>query len=265
MSEDRTGEQDLFRQWRKMSQGFLDGGEVAAPLRERCEALFAAWGRFARTWADAAGAKSAGAGAIPGQPGGPFDPASWIDAGGAGGWGDLWRWFGAAGDGDFWQAERDLLRASAEWTAYVQALERYKAVMAAAWLKAFGRFAEGLSGAPGGPPADAIPDWPAMQARWQAAADAELAAAQRSDEFLDAQRELIRARLACAALLRDRIEGLARILGLPTRVELDALHETVHRMGRELRALRTRLDAAALEAGADTGGGGGGGGTEPGG
>jgi len=84
------------------------------------------------------------------------------------------------------------------------------------------------------------PDWAAMQARWQAAADAELAAAQASEDFLTAQAELIRTRLACAALLRKRVEGLAQLLGMPTREELDSLHETVHRLGREVRMLRAK-------------------------
>ncbi|HSF96596.1 MAG TPA: poly(R)-hydroxyalkanoic acid synthase subunit PhaE [Thermohalobaculum sp.] len=240
MPDDDGGMQDVLRQWGEMSRGLLEGGEAAEPLRARCEALFAAWGRFARTWAEAAGAGAPGAG-------GPFDPAGWMDAGGAGGWGDLWRWFGAAEGGDPWRAERDALRASAEWSAYGRALERYNSVMATAWMKAFGRFAQGL--AVGSTAAEETPDWAAMQARWQAAADAELASAQGSEEFLDAQRELIRARLACAALLRKRVEGLAQILGLPSRAEIDSLHETVHRMGRELRALRARLDATGKEPG----------------
>lgn len=238
MPDDNRGKDanrtDPFRSWREMSRSFLDGSEAAAPLRERCEALFAAWGRFARTWAEAAGTS----GGSPGQPGGPFDPSAWLDAGSAGGWGDLWRWFGAPEGIDPWQAERDALRASAEWTAYIRALDRYNAVMGAAWMKSFARFTEGIAARP----ADSEPDWTTMQARWQAAADAELAAAQGSEEFLDVQRELIRARLACAALLRGRIEGLAQILGLPTRAELDSLHEAVHRMQRELRRLRTRRD-----------------------
>ena len=228
--------QDFLHQWREMSRGLLEGGEAQAPLRKRCEEMFDAWGRFARTWAEAAG--SAGA-----TPGGPFDPSGWMDAGGSGGWGDLWRWFGAAEGGDPWQAGRTALRASAEWAAYVKALDRYNAVMAAAWMKAFARFSEGLPEAAGAEP----PDWPALQARWQAAADAEMAAAQGSEDFLDAQRELIRARLACAALLRARIEGLAQILGLPSRAEIDSLHETVHRQGRELRELRSRLEAVGKD------------------
>lgn len=236
MPEHETGGHDLFRQWRETSRGFLDGEALAGETRTRCEEMFAAWSRFAQTWGEAAEVSA-------GQPGGPFDPAGWMDAGGAGGFGDLWRWFGGDGAADFWSAERAALRGSAEWLAYARALERYNAVMGAAWLKAFGRFAEGLDG-------ESPPDWAAMQARWQAAADAELAGAQSSEAFLDAQRELIRARLACAALLRARVEGLARTLGLPTRAELDSLHEAVHRMGRELRALRARLDAAS---GADPG------------
>jgi hypothetical protein len=215
----------LFRQWHEMSAGFLESGEAGGSLRARCEELFAAWGAFARTWSEAAGASGA-------QPGGPFDPAGWMDAGGAAGFGDLWRWFGADTAADPWTAERQALRESTEWLAYGRALERYNAVMAEAWLKAFGRFAGGLGG-------DSPPDWTAMQARWQTAADAELAAAQGSEAFLDAQRELIRARLACTALLRARAETLAGILGLPTRAELDGLHEAIHRLGREVRALRT--------------------------
>jgi len=160
-----------------------------------------------------------------------------MDAGGAAGSGGRRRWFGADSGADPWSAEWQALRRSSEWLAYARALARYNAIMAEAWLKAFGRFAQGLG-------SEATPDWTAMQARWQAAADAELAAAQGSDAFLDAQRELIRARLACTALLRARAESLAGILGLPTRAELDSLHEAVHRLGREVRELRARLDTA---------------------
>lgn len=240
MPEDRTGRKDPFQQWRELSRAFLEGGEADGPLRARCEELFAAWGRFANAWAEAAGAA---AGQAPGQPGGPFDPTAWLDAGGAGGWGDLWRWFGDTDSAEVWGAERDLLRASTEWYAYAAALERYNAVMARAWMKAFGRFAEGMADEVGDGTGDK-PDWAATQARWQAAADAELAEAQRSEAFLDAQRELLRARLACAKLLRSRVEGLARLLGLPTRTEIDGLHETLHLIRRELRLLRADLAAA---------------------
>ena len=241
MSDCGTADQDLFQIWLASSRTFfaaepmtgepMPGQPMTAALKERCDELFAAWSRFARVYAEA------GAGAQAEATGGPFDPAGWLDAAGGG---DLWRWFGAAQDADPWREERDALTASRQWLAYTAALERYRAVMGAAWLNAFKRFAEEL--AQDREPGDALPAWEAIQAHWQKAAGAELAAAQRAEDFLAAQRDLIRARLDCSALLRGRIERIAGMLGLPTRAELDDLHQTVHGLKRELRALRARLD-----------------------
>ncbi len=232
MSDRNEPEQDPFRLWQQSSRAFLDSKAMPESLRERCEALFSSWSRFARAYAEASGAAGATGG------GGPFDPVGWMDAGGAAGFGDLWRWFGGAGGEGPWHAEGEALRGSAEWVAYAVALERYRAVLAAAWLRAFQRFASEIG------KRSAAPDWERIRRVWQLAADAELDAAQRSEAFLDAQREVIRARLALAALLRQRTEQLASLLGLPTRSEMDELQETVHALRRELRALRSRLDGA---------------------
>ena len=251
MSDRGTADQDLFQIWLASSRTFfaaepmtgepMPGQPMTAALKERCDELFAAWSRFARVYAEA-GASTQGE-AQGEATGGPFDPAGWLDAAGGG---DLWRWFGAAQDADPWREERDALTASRQWLAYTAALERYRAVMGAAWLQAFKRFAEGLAqdrGSQDREPGDALPAWEVIQARWQEAADAELAAAQRAEDFLAAQRDLIRARLDCSALLRGRIERIAGMLGLPTRAELDDLHQTVHGLKRELRALRARLES----------------------
>jgi len=243
MSDRETADQDLFQIWLASSRTFFASKPMTAPmpdaLKQQCEGLFAAWSRFARVYAEASGAQGEATG-------GPFDPAGWLDAAGGGGFGDLWRWFGAAQGADLWRDERDALTASPQWLAYTAALERYRAVMGAAWLSAFKRFAEGLAqdhGPEGHDPGDGFPDWETIQAHWQKAAGAELAAAQRAEDFLAAQRDLIRARLDCSALLRGRIERIAEMLGLPTRTELDDLHQTVHGLKRELRALRERLDS----------------------
>ncbi len=239
MSDRGTADQDLFQIWLASSRTFFAAEPMTDSLKERCEGLFSAWNRFARTYAEASGA-------VPGDAtAGPFDPVGWLDAAGGGGFGDLWRWFGAAEGADPWREERDVLTASRQWLAYTAALERYRAVMGAAWLQAFKRFAEGLAqdrGPQNRETGDGLPDWEVIQARWQEAADAELAAAQRSEDFLAAQRDLIRARLDCSALLRGRIERIAEMLGLPTRAELDDLHETMHGLKLEFRALRARLD-----------------------
>ena len=230
MSDRGDAERDPFRLWQQSSRAFLDSAEMSESLRERCAGLFAAWTRFARTYAEASGA------AGPAAAGGPFDPVGWMDAGGPGGFGDLWTWFGAGAARDPASAGRAAVHGSAEWTTYAVALERYRAVLAAAWFRAFQRFAAELG------KRGTAPDWHRIQRLWQSAADTELDAAQRSEDFLDAQREVIRARLALAAMLRERIGKLAELLGLPTRAELDDLQEEVHALRRELRALRARLD-----------------------
>ena len=248
MSDRGTADQDLFQIWLASSRTFFATESMTAPmpdaLKEQCEGLFAAWSRFARVYAEASG--GAQGEAKGGATGGPFDPVGWLDAAGGGGFGDLWRWFGAAQGADPWREERDTLTASRQWLAYTAALERYRAVMGAAWLAAFKRFTEELTqdrGPRDSGTSDGLPTWEAIQARWQEAAGAELAAAQRAEDFLAAQRDLIRARLDCSALLRERIERIAGMLGLPARAELDDLHQAVHDLKRELRALRARLDS----------------------
>ncbi len=240
MSDRGTAGQDLFQIWLASSRTLfaaepMTGQPMTDSLKERCEGLFAAWSRFAQVCAEASGGPQ---GEAQGRPtGGPFNPAGWLDAAGGD---DLWRWFGGEAGTDPWREQRDALTASPQWLAYTAALERTRAVMSVAWLNAFKRFTEEL--AQDREPGDALPDWEAIQAHWQKAAGAELAAAQRAEDFLAAQRDLIRARLDCSALLRGRIERIAGMLGLPTRSDLDDLHQTVHDLKRELRALRARLE-----------------------
>ena len=186
MSDRGTANQDPFRIWLASSRAFFASqstnappqtAQMTEPLQQKCEELFAAWNRFAQTYAKAGNTVVAGAA------GSPFDPVGWLDAAGGGGYGDLWRWFGDDADpkgadakgADPWREQRDALTASREWLAYSAALERYRAVMGAAWLQAFRRFAEELAQNPG--PGDGLPGWEVIQARWQDAAGAELAAA----------------------------------------------------------------------------------------
>ena len=239
MSDRGTADQDLFQIWLANSRKFFAADASDTPmsdsLRQKCAGLFAAWNRFAQTYAEASSV---------GISGGPFDPIGWLDAAGGSGLGDLWNWFGATEKADTWSEERDALITSQQWLAYAAALERYRAVMGAAWLKAFKRFTEEMAqdSGEGDKASDGLPGWELIQKRWQHAAGMELAAAQSSEDFLAAQRDLIRTRLDCSALLRRRFERISEILGFPTRAEVDGLHATVHGLKRELRALRIQLD-----------------------
>ena len=223
MSKKDEAERHPFQDWLAAGQSFLAEGAMDARLSDKAQTLFDAWQRFGGVVAKVGGAAA--------DTGGPFDPAGWVDMAGGGGFGDLWSWFGGAGGGP-----AKTLQASREWTAYGAALTRYRAVLGAAWLAAFRRFAEEMTGEMAGGAGAA--SFAAMQAAWQQAAETELASAQRSETYLAAQRDLIRARLDCAKVLRGQADEIAALLGLPTRAEVDALHEGLHDMRRELRAMK---------------------------
>ena len=222
MSGNDEAERNPFQDWLAASQSFLSEGAMDPHLHEKAQALFDAWQRFGTVMANAGGAAA--------DAGGPFDPAGWIDMAGAGGFGDLWFWFSGAPAGP-----AKALQASREWAAYGTALTRYRAVLGAAWLAAFRHFAGDITGEEA-----AAADFATMQAAWQRAAERELAAAQRSETYLAAQRDLLRARLDCAKVLRRQADEFALLLGLPTRAEVDALHQAVHDLRRELRARKGR-------------------------
>ena len=89
--------------------------------------------------------------------------------------------------------------------------------------------------------------------KWTAALNERLLKAQRSEEFLEAQRRMLDALLKSRAAEHELVEIGAKAVDLPTRAEMDDVHKTLHAVKRELRQLQRRL-AAAEEAGAAAGG-----------
>lgn len=235
MAEGSSGEGDLFRLWLEGTRAFLNADAEAGGLWPRCQELFAAWSRFASDLGVAEGRAGDGAG--------PFDPAGWMRAEGDGGMADLWRWFEGPDLAIGFESFRRSLRESREWMAYATAVENMRRVTAEGWMRAFRRFVDALSQRmdearkAGGD----TPDWRAMQVLWREIADQELATMQRSETFLAAQRDLIREQIAVRRLLRGRVEEMARLIGLPTRAELDDLHRVVDGLRREVEALRRRM------------------------
>ncbi|MDT8342883.1 MAG: poly(R)-hydroxyalkanoic acid synthase subunit PhaE [Thermohalobaculum sp.] len=234
MSDGGGAEGDLFRLWLEGARAFADAGPAAGAAWPRAEAMHKAWTRFAEAFAAAHADRAAGPGAS------PLDPAGWLRPEGQGGMADLWRWFEGPELADILREERTAIRATREWIAFSAALEQFRAVVAEGWMRAFKGFVERLSAdlAAAREAKRPDPDWHAMTALWREVADAEMARTHRSAAFLAAQRDLIEAQIAVRQTLRARIDRLAGFLGLPTRAELDDLHETVHALRRELRALR---------------------------
>jgi len=226
-----AAEADTLRRWIE-SQGALFESMGAEPAA-RAGALFRSWGTFAEAWTGAARARASGR-----EPeAGPFDPAGWLRAPGGGGMADLMRWIEMPG---FQGAGADVWRgmvSTREWLAYLTAVEQIKAVMAEGWIGAFRRFVEALQmGERTGEPTP--DDWAGVEALWQAHSEQAITALYRSDPFLKAQADLVAAETALRARLRREADRAAEALGLPSRREFDDMADEIHRLRRELRALR---------------------------
>ena len=220
---------DFLREWLERNRAMLEGG--AGPLWQQCEHLYRAW---AGAFEGLAGAHAARHG---GPDASPFDPAGWLRAPGGGGMADLFRWLEGPALPGLSGLQAEGIRSAREWVAYLTATEQMKAVLAEGWLAAFRAFldraaAEDRVGTP--------PGWDRMLALWHEAAAEEMARTHRRPAFLAAQRDLMRAETDLRRHLRERVEAVAGELGLPTRAELDDLHECLHGLGREMRRMRAR-------------------------
>ena len=147
--------------------------------------------------------------------------------------------------------DRKLLNLLQCWAGVAQRSMEYSAIVGRVWMTAYTDFLPALQGAvadnKAGGGARAVVD------KWTAALNERLLKAQRSDEFLEAQRRMLDALLKSRAAEHELVEIGAKAVDLPTRAELDDVHKTLHAVKRELRQLQRRL-AAAEEAGAASGG-----------
>ena len=77
---------------------------------------------------------------------------------------------------------------------------------------------------------------------WLKAANSALLDAQSSEEFMSAQKRMIRASTEIRARQRDLAEQWSEVWQIPTRTEIDDLILTVHQLRRELREVRRELE-----------------------
>lgn len=80
---------------------------------------------------------------------------------------------------------------------------------------------------------------------WLKLANAELLETQRSEEFMAAQRGMLRASVEIKARMRDVAESWSQSYQMPTRTEVDDLIKTVHELRREVRKLKR--DVASMK------------------
>jgi hypothetical protein len=136
---------------------------------------------------------------------------------------------------DVGSIERDMAKVMELYLAVQSSARQYEGVVAQAWVEVNQRFATEVSKrfTSGQTP---LPAKDALKA-WLDIANDTLMRTHRSTPFLEAQRQLLRAGMDFLLAERKLVEQLVEPAGLPTRSEIDELHNTVHTLKRRLRAL----------------------------
>ena len=132
----------------------------------------------------------------------------------------------------------DAAEAWRESLDYQKAAMDFSKVMQDAWGRAFKRYSaeytlEDLQSGEVNEALDA----------WLKAANAELLETQRTPEFMDAQRRLMRAGVEIKARQRETAEAWCDNWQMPTRTEVDDMAKIVHELRREVRKLKREVSA----------------------
>lgn len=127
-------------------------------------------------------------------------------------------------------------RAWKELLDYQQAVGALSAIMSRAWETAYHRFAEAYAEAD----CSAIDPDKALQ-DWIKTANTALLEAQRSEDFLDAQRDLMRAGLTLKQRQHEQSEAWCKQANIPSRTEVDDLIDVVHSLRQQLAETRNEL------------------------
>jgi polyhydroxyalkanoate synthase subunit PhaE len=143
---------------------------------------------------------------------------------------------------DLWDVERKFLEVFNAWVALRRRSVEHNTVMLEAWTRAAGAFAKRLNEM-----ADAgerIESPRALLTLWVETANDIMLETQRSESFLNSQRDLLKASTDLRLAQQEVGEFYGEMFGYPTRAELDDVHKTVTELRRELRALKRQIRSA---------------------
>jgi hypothetical protein len=112
------------------------------------------------------------------------------------------------------------------------------AILAAVWMRAFGKF---VTEYPASHRYRGAEKWREMCDHWLDIANAELIETYRTPEYLSAQKRLVRAAAEYRLELARIAEEWSEQFSMPTRTEVDDLHRSVTELKRQMRTLRRQL------------------------
>lgn len=138
---------------------------------------------------------------------------------------------------DIGHIERTLLRQSAEWIALQEKTVRCQQIISEGWVRAGQNMLSELALEP-----SLMSQEPrVLMERWLKLLNKELVDMQRTDAYLNAQRDMVLATTAYRIHHTRIVEQWCEGHGIPTRSEVDELHLTVHQLRRELRLLKRTM------------------------
>lgn len=148
-----------------------------------------------------------------------------------------------------WDWDRKSLRSYGAWLELHNAAAAHRALIDKAWKEAQQRFLAEIA-KPDGEGGVVVDSWRKGLDLWFATANQCLLEAQRSDEFLQAQKRLLRTAMDYRLRLRELAEEFCEIHQIPGRDEVDDLAQTVHELRRELRELKRQQAKSSERKGA---------------
>jgi len=146
-----------------------------------------------------------------------------------------------------WDTDRQLLELQKLTLQRDKAVAAYQAVVQKGWNLAFQRFTKALGSKP---QAATGLTWRGLTDQWLAVVNDTLIEVHRSDEFIDAQRRMLRAASDRHLQERKMAEAWCEAAHVPTRSEVDQLQHQVVELRREVRLLRRATPDAAGQASA---------------
>lgn len=133
-----------------------------------------------------------------------------------------------------------LAQVNDSWLELLDESKKYHSIVFSKWSQAYSNFLDELNNLNQDEQVELSPR--KMIDMWTTIANEELMTLHRSEEFLTAQRSVIRASMQYRLNEKEVAEVICEALHIPTRDEVDDLHKTVTDLRRELRQTKTALN-----------------------
>lgn len=172
-----------------------------------------------------------------------LDPTSWLNMGVD----DVTRTLKKLAQGpefaDGFGVQFQMLQSSTEWVELSDKVVRYGKIVGGAWMAAYSDFmAEMTHQYRYRKPEEIGPDdYGAGVKIWLKIANDHLLKTQRSEAFLTAQRDLLRALMAFKKREQKMVEVFCETYAIPTRTEVDDMQYMLHQLRREVRGLKREV------------------------